>query len=375
MITGHIRKRKKKDGSASYQIILEMERDPITGKRQRSYTTVNGSRKEAEAEINRLKYEMRCGNCITKPSSLKLSSWLSEWMDKYNDNLSPTTKSGYRHQITKRINPYIGNAPISTLKCGHIQSWINTLAHQGLSGKTIKNSFLNVNSALEKAKDLGMIPQNPCVHVVLPTIKKYQAQVYTLREVKQTLALAKNTDMYFLLAIEFYLGLRKGEVAELKWSDVDLKEGLVHITRSRVECDEGIVIKSTKSEAGIRSIPLSDEMLKIFKNEYTKHLEDCKRKDFTNTDYVICKQSGEAYVPASIPQRWDRFRDSNNLKKIRFHDLRHTCATLMIANGIPAKTVQTWLGHADIQVTLNTYTHCLPSMKEDAGNKMNVIFK
>ena len=182
--------------------------------------------------------------------------------------------------------------------------------------------------------------------------------------------------MYFLLAIEFYLGLRKGEVAELKWSDVDLENRVVHISRSRVETDEGIIIKSTKSEAGIRDIPLSSEMLNIFKSEYSKYESKLGNKNFVDSQYVICKPNGEAYVPTSISQRWDRFRDSNNLKKVRFHDLRHTCATLMIANGTDPKTVQTWLGHSDVQVTLNTYTytHCLPSMKETAGNKMDVIF-
>ena len=371
---GHLRKRTTKNGRTSWQIIIETDRDPMTGKRQRSYFTVNGTKKEAESTMNKLEYEMSCGNSVIKPSSQKLCDWLKEWMDKYNYNLSPTTKTGYRQQIRTRINKYIGNAPINTLSTGQIQNWINTLTSNGLSGKTIKNTFLNVNAALEKAKDLGMITKNPCDHVVLPPVKKYNAQVYTLSDVQNILTLAKGTDMFFLLAIEFYLGLRKGEIAELKWSDVDLDNGIVHITRSRVECDEGIIVKSTKSEAGIRSIPLSDEMLKIFKAEHTKYLQNRTKKSYTDTGYVICKQNGEAYVPTSISQRWDRFCASNNLKKIRFHDLRHTCATLMIANDVPSKTVQTWLGHSDIQVTLNTYTHCLPSMKEDAGNKMNVIF-
>ena len=374
MITGHLRKRKNKNGSTSYQIILETDRDPMTGKRQRNYFTVNGTKKEAEAKMAQLKYQMSTGNSIVKLSSLKLSVWLDNWMKNYNFNLSPTTKSGYRQQIRTRINPYLGNAPLNTLNSGQIQSWVNTLTYNGLSSKTVKNTFLNLKAALDKATDLGMIPKNPCKHVVLPTVKKYNAQVYTLSDVQNILTLAKSTDMFFLLAIEFYLGLRKGEIAELKWSDVDLQAGMVHITRSRVECDEGIIVKSTKSEAGIRSLPLADEILDIFKTEYNKYVQNRTNKGYVDTGYVICKKNGEPYVPTSISQRWDRFCASNNLKKIRFHDLRHTCATLMVANGIPAKTVQTWLGHSDIQVTMNTYTHCLPSMKEEAGSKMNVIF-
>ena len=227
---GHLRKRTTKNGKTSWQIIIELEKDPMTGDRQRYYFTVNGSKKEADATMTKLEYELSCGNAIVKTSSIKLSSWLDDWMNKYNFNLSPTTKSGYRQQIRTRINPYLGNAPLNTLNSGQIQNWVNTLTYKGLSGKTIKNTFLNLKAALDKATDLGMISKNPCKHVELPAVKKYNAQVYTLAEVQNILTLAKDTDMFFLLSIEFYLGLRKGEIAELKWSDIDLDNGVVHIT-------------------------------------------------------------------------------------------------------------------------------------------------
>jgi len=115
-------------------------------------------------------------------------------------------------------------------------------------------------------------------------------------------------------------------------------------------------------------------MLNIFKVEYAKHLENIKKVGFVNSGYLICKSNGEPFVPSSIPQKWERFCEQHNIQKIRFHDLRHTCATLMIARGVDPKTVQAWLGHSDIQVTLNTYTHCLSSMKEAAGDKMSIIF-
>ena len=146
---GHLRRRTTKNGKTSWQIIIETDRDPITGRRQRRYFTVNGTKKEADATMNKLEYEMICGHSVIKPSSQKLCDWLKEWMDKYNYNLSPTTKTGYRQQIRTRINKYIGNAPINTLSTGQIQNWVNTLTSNGLSGKTIKNTFLNVKAALD----------------------------------------------------------------------------------------------------------------------------------------------------------------------------------------------------------------------------------
>lgn len=375
MVTGHIRKRTTKDGKASYQIILETERDPLTGKRQRMYQTLNGTKKEAEATLTRLKAELNNGNGILQPSAVKLGNWLDDWMNLYNIHLSPTTRTTYKQQIQTHIVSPLGNVPLNILNGKLIQAWVNDLSQRkGLSGKTIKNIFQNLTAALDKAEDLQMISRNPCKHVVLPPIKKFNAQVYSIREVQSILNLAKNTDMYFLLVIEFYLGLRKGEIAELKWSDIDLENGIVHITRSRVGCEDGVIVKSTKSDAGIRDIPLNQTTLTIFKNEYARYLENTRKSGFVDSGYVICQDNGEPFIPSSIPQKWKRFCEQHKLRKIRFHDLRHTCATILIASGVDAKTVQTWLGHSDIQVTLNIYAHCLESMKKTAGDKMDIIF-
>lgn len=375
MVTGHIRKRVTKDGKASYQVILETDRDPSTGKRQRMYRTVNGTKREAEATLTRLKAELSNGNGFLQPSTVKLRNWLDDWMKLYNIHLSPTTQTTYKQQIQTHIISPLGNVPLNILDGKQIQAWVNDLNQkQGLSGKTVKNIFLNLKAALDKAEELQMIPRNPCKYVVLPPIKKFNAQVYSVREVQNILNLAKNTDMYFLLVIEFYLGLRKGEIAELKWSDIDLENGIVYITRSRVGCEDGVIVKSTKSEAGIRDLTLTKTALETFKEEYDKYLENTRKIGFVDSGYVIHQDNGEPFVPSSIPQKWKRFCEQHKLRKIRFHDLRHTCATILIASGVDAKTVQTWLGHSDVQVTLNTYTHCLASMKKAAGDKMEVIF-
>ncbi len=375
MVTGHIRKRTTKDGKASYQIILETDKDPITGKRQRMYKTVNGTKKEAEVTMNKMRYQLENGEALTKPSALKLADWMNDWHKLYTAHLSPTTRAGYKQQIEHRIVDPLGNIPLKNLKVNDIQAWVNWLSNdEDLTGQTVKNIFLNLKSALEVARKQKMITENPCQDVVLPPIKQYKAQVYTPEQTKQMLTAAEGTDMYLIAVIEAYLGLRKGEIAELKWSDIDLENGIVHITRSRVKADKEVITKAPKSEAGIRDLYLGNEALQIFNDEYEKYLAKAKEAGFNATGYVIHKPNGDPFVPDSIAQKWERFRDANNLPKIRFHDLRHTCATTMIAAGIDPKTVQTRLGHSDIQVTLNTYSHCLPEMNKAAGDKMDAIF-
>lgn len=268
-----------------------------------------------------------------------------------------------------------GNVPLKDLKANDVQAWVNDLSNnQGLSGQTVKNIFLNLKAALRVAKKQKMILENPCEDIILPQIKQYKAQVYNVSQVQQMLDAAKGTDVYLIAVIEAYLGIRKGEIAALKWSDIDLVNGIVHIARSRVTVSGKVIEKTPKSEAGIRDIWLGNETLQIFKAEYEKYLVETKKAGFKATGYVIHTKSGEPYVPDSISQKWERFRDANKLPKIRFHDLRHTCATTMIANGVDPKTVQARLGHSDIQVTLNTYSHCLPEMNKAAGDKMDSIF-
>lgn len=376
MFTGHIRPRKTKNGKTSYQLIFESERDPLTGKRQRSYETVKGTKKDAEKVLNTRLYELNNGIAITKPSALKIADWVKEWHRLYTAQLSPTTRAGYWQQISYHIIPELGNIPLKDLKANDVQAWVNDLSlNQGLSGQTVKNIFLNLKSALEVARKQKMIPENPCQDVILPPIKQYKAHVYNTAQVKQMLTDAEGTDVYLIAVIEAYLGIRKGEIAALKWSDFDLINGIVHITRSRVTVKGKVIEKPPKSEAGIRDIALGDEGLKIFQAEYSKYFAETQKVGFKATGYVIHKKDGEPYAPDSISQKWERFRDANNLPKIRFHDLRHTCATTMIAAGVDPKTVQTRLGHSDIQVTLNTYSHCLPSMNKAAGDTMDLIFK
>ena len=376
MVTGHIRPRKTKSGKVSYQLVFESERNPINGERQRMYETVKGTKKDAEKRLNTRLYELNNGGVISKPSALKLSDWMMEWHRLYTAHLSPTTRAGYKQQIEFHIVKELGNIPLKDLKVNDVQAWVNDLSNQqGLSAQTVKNIFLNLQSALKVAKKQKMICENPCDDVILPSIKQYQAKVYDIQEIQKMLEISKGTDMYLILVIEVYLGVRKGEIAALKWSDIDLENGVVHIKRSRVPVNGDVIEKAPKSDAGIRDIWLGDEALKIFIDEHNKYLAETKKVGFKATDYVIHTKNGEAYAPDSISQKWERFRDSNNLPKIRFHDLRHTCATMMIAAGVDPKTVQTRLGHSDVQITLNTYSHCLPSMNKAAGNTMDMLFK
>lgn len=374
MVTGHIRKRKTKDGKTSYQIIIETEKDPITGKRRRTFKTVQGTKKDAENELVEMKHQLQKNGSVSTPSAIKLGDWLREWLSKHLIKQQETTKASYRERAEKRILPYLQNIPLKNLKALHVQDWINQLNAEGLAPKSVKNIYLILSGSLEKAKKLNMIERNPCEGIELPTIERYEAEVFDEKEIQQCLQAAKGTDMNLIAVLELSLGLRRGELAALQWSDVDLEKGVVYITRSRVIADGKKIVKAPKTRAGKRGLQIGDKVVTLLKQEFCKYNDDIKHNNFVDSGYVIHKKDGTPYSPDSLTQKWIRFRKKHGLKTIRFHDLRHTCATQMVALKVADKTIQARMGHASIQTTLNIYAHCLPSMNKEAGDKLDVLF-
>ena len=375
MATGHLRKRTGTNGAVSYQLTAEGDRDPLTGRRERKYKTIKGTKKQAEAELRKMIADLESGSVITV-SSMKLSDWMAKWLITYLPNIEQTTRDGYQEKVDNYITPTLGHLPIKAIKPDNIQLWINSLSQKGLSPKTIRNAYNNLNAALKKAVILRMIPFNPCEGTVLPKLQKYQAQVYNATTIQQALASADNMVDYLIVLLGATLGLRRGEMAALQWKDINFSASTVSITQNRVHVKNAVVQKAPKSQAGNRVIKIGQDVLTALGDAKAVYDDAALHTPgFKNLGYVLCKENGEPFHPDSVTQRWERFIAKHNLPQIRLHDLRHSNATALIAAGVSAKVVQHRLGHANVSITLNTYTHVLPSMDEEAAEKLdNALF-
>jgi len=371
MATGHIRRREGRNGKVSYQLIVETERDPITGNRERHYKTVTTTKKQAEALLRKMINDVE-NNAVIDTSSMKLADWMLHWFNTYTPNIAETTRAGYYEKITNYIIPALGNIPLCALKTDHIQQWINSL-RKSLSPKTITNAYNILNSALKKAVTLRMIAINPCVGVERPKLVKYQANVYDNHQIKQVLELAKGTNVYLIALLALTVGVRRGELAGLKWKHIDFVSHTITICDNRVHGDGEVIEKTPKSMAGIRTLTVGEEVISAL-SEAKLAYDTAKTKrgsSFHDEGYVIHKEDGSPYHPDSLTTMWNRFTKKNGLDHIRLHDLRHTNATAMIQAGVSPKVVQHRLGHADVSITLNTYTHVLPCMDQDAADKID----
>lgn len=370
MATGHIKPRKNLDGSTSYQLTVETDRDPITGKRNRYYKTVKCGKRQADAELRKMIAEIEGGG-ISKPSAMKLADWMDTWLTTYLPNIEETTRDGYREKIENYIKPTIGHLPLKALSPKAIQDWINNLMKNGLSSKTIRNAYNNLNAALKKAVILQMIVRNPCEGTELPKLQKYQAQVYNVAMIQQALAAADSQSIYLMILLGGCVGLRRGEMAALRWNDIDFAAETLTVTQNRVHAKKAVVEKAPKTQAGNRTISIGSDVANALREAKAAYDEAAEKPSFCDEGYVLCKDDGKPFHPDSVTQKWERFVEKSQLPKIRLHDLRHSNATALIAAGVNAKIVQHRLGHSEISTTLNIYTHVLPEMDGDAAEKLN----
>ena len=374
MATGNIREKKTKSGEIRYQVTVEGGYDELTGKRIRIFKNVKGSKREARSVMHRMITEMEQG-MLTQKSNKKVGEWMDEWLETFLPNIEETTRVGYKTKIRCYIKPALGDIFLKALRTEHIQKMINDMIDKGLSPKNIRDTFNNINAAMKKAVKTKLISHNPCDAVELPKLKKYRATVYPPKMIHKLLDIAKGTEMYLPVFLLVMVGLRRGELLALRWTDIDFKNNVLKVRKNMVNGENGSIIKAPKSEAGVRDIQLGSDVMEILREARLEYMNDAFEygTGFQNLNFVIHQKDGSPLKPDSMTQKWGRFLEMHNLPKIRLHDLRHSNATALIQAGVNARVVQQRLGHSDVNITLNTYTHVLPEMDKEAAEKLDAI--
>ena len=383
----HIRKRTSKSGATSYQVVIESSRqDPVTGKRYRTYKTFS-KKKDAEKAMTDMQYNMNRGT-YADSRNMSLETLMTQWLVSKELSLKQTTKVRYKEQVQWYILPILGKYPLEALNAAVIQKWITDIyrkpptvknAGQGLSPKTVKNIFLNLKAALDYAVDLNLISRNPCEHVNLPIMQKHEAQAYTPDEIHTILTQAKGTDLYFPIYLLLHTGMRKGELLGLRWQDVhigeDDKHAYIEIIQTRLKASNEEFIDTPKSASSHRKIFISEQARQEFisyniwcRKVLLKHGQKLKPDDL-----VIIRADGKTDSPDNFSKRWRVFLEKNNIRKLKLHCLRHTCATMLLKNNVDIKTISARLGHSDTTMVLNVYGHALDSTSQEAAAKMDSI--
>lgn len=359
----------KREGNSWYYV-FSLGKDS-NGKRKQKKKRGFKTKKDAQKALTEAMNSFFKGTYI-EPSKTLFQDYLTEWFQTKRRSIGIQTAQVYEHYLNSRIIPKLGNIAIAELSTLHIQSYINNLQENGLSSSTVKKNYEIIRNSLEHAIDFGLIQNNVALKVKLPKAERKELMVWDEDEVNRFLQTAKEDRYYIVFYLAVTTGMRQGEILGLRWSDVNLKDGLLSI-RQTLSHDGKTFINGAKTKASLRTIALSEATIKKLQNH--KMISSQEKlaigPGYLNHNLVISTQIGSPVNPANIRRSFNRLTEVACLPRIRFHDLRHTHASLLLSKGINIKVISERLGHSNIKITLDTYSHVLPTMQKEAMQKLD----
>jgi integrase len=371
---GHIVQRSKKKGT--WSIVIELDKDAATGKRRQQWLTVQGSKRDAERCLGETLHQLDTGVYI-EPNKTRLADYLHRWLVDYvRLNLSPRTAEGYEHILQRYIIPEIGNIILTQLKPEHLQRYYSQTQNKGLSAQTVRHHHTVLHKALETAIEWGLVIRNAADAVTPPRATCPEMQTWNEDEIGKFLEAAKTTPYYALFYTALFTGARRSELLALRWQDIDFLLGQIYINRSLHVLKGGMVVyKAPKSAKGRRTVAMPPSLYLVL-DEYRKarEAESLLISMSLPDGDLIFSTLGKPLLPNTVTHAWIKLVRRTGIKVIRFHDTRHTHASLMLKQGIHPKVVQERLGHSTIAITLDTYSHITPGLQEAAAKRFDEAF-
>ena len=331
------------------------------------------TQKELTAKL-RQEIELYRGADLTEQSRMTLAEWLDQWLENIAGTIRPSTLTRYRGTVARHINPYIGDKPISQVKGKDIQRLYDTLAKQGnqitgegLASGTIRGIHSMLHEALGAAQQASIIPINPTEEIDSPKFSYKPKQVLTDEQLEKFMEIIqKDAVWHDFFYTELTTGLRRGEICGLQWTDFDEADGTLKIRRTIHEERSGKLTPwDTKTAAGTRTIILPPSTSEL--------LRERKRSALAEWIFPNPLRPEQPVRPSTAYTRMKSLLKEAGLPDLRFHDLRHTFATLALQNGVDVKTVSGMLGHYSAGFTLDTYTHVTTSAQRQAAEAMEHV--
>lgn len=365
--------RKRKDGR--WEGRYTAGRDPETGKA--IYKNVLGKTQAEVKEKLKRAIEENTQLDFSRAGEYTVGQWMDVWFENCAKvKVRPSSHQTYRGYIDHHIKPYIGDIPLGKLTTLDLQQLYKKLLSSGrverteskkqpkdLSPKTVRNINQVISSALTFAKEQKLIISNPAGGCSLPKLEHREMKTLTAEQLQSFLREAKESGVYEMYYIELATGLRRGELLGLKWEDIDLTTGTIHVRRQVARINGEIVEAPLKTKNSYRTVSIGEDAVGIL----------IEQKEKSHSEYVFPSPTGGPISPDSVLHMLHRVLKRAGLPQVRFHDLRHTFATLALQNGVDVKTVSGMLGHFSAGFTLDTYAHITTQAQRQAANTMSSI--
>lgn len=385
MVAGHLREQ-----NGYYQMILSFK--DSTGKRKTksisTFLPVKGNKRKAEKMLDeaRKSYEGDLLKAEKPTESILFTDFMREWLGMIKSSVEMSTYGSYSFIVEKRIIPYFEdkNILLTELTPTDIQRYYtHCLLAEHVSANTVIHRHANIHKALKYAFKVGLIPYNPADRVERPRKNSFSSGVYGDKELEDLFVAAKGTKLELAVILGAFYGLRRSEIVGLKWDAIDFEKKRFSIQYTVTETNIGgkqtIVEKErTKTKSSRRTLPIVEpfeRLLVELRASQDKNRKVCGKSYCTDyLDFVYVDELGRRIKPGYITMAFPKLLAKSGLKRIRFHDLRHSCASLLYAHGVSLKDIQEWLGHSTISTTANIYTHLDYSSKEASANAILDVF-
>ena len=389
MITGHIQEKKGR-----YYMVLNLRNRDGSWKPKWKATglPVKGNKKRAELLLRSTIQEYE--NFEKRPKGLAdtilFSDFLKNWLEMLKNNIEETTYGGYHTIVHKIICPFFEKEGITLRETEdnpqYIQKYYSYLMNErGVKATTVHRHHANIRKALQYAVKTNLILSNPADKVDKPKKQPFHASFYSDAQLSELFERTKDSKLYLAILITAYYGLRRSETLGLKWNAIDFENKTIsirHTVTTAMDANgKSLLIQKdrTKNTASYRSLPLIPEIEKALLEKqaedkgYRKLCGNSYNKQFL--EYIFVDEIGCLFKPDRLTRSFPQLLEKHELERIRFHDLRHSCASLLLKHGIQMKAIQEWLGHSNFSTTANTYAHLDANSKQEAADVvMNAFF-
>lgn len=368
----------RKRGSTWYYQV-ELGRDPETNKRNQVSKGGFKTKKAAEAACAEIIAQYEKGE-YNVPKRMTVEQYLKIWLQDYaKRKMRPSTYSIREIIVDRRIIPELGQIELEKLTPMDINKFYRQLEDEGLTPNYISSIHSILRSALKRAIVWQITNKNIMAGVEAPRVEKTKIKTWSLEEIRTFLDASKDNVCYIAFVLAIFTGMRRGEVLGLRWQDIDLDNKKLTVQQSLYWIPkEGVIFQEPKTDKSVRTIALSDIVIKELKKQKAKQAQHkliAKGVYKEEFDLVCCWPDGSPVKPRNFLEHFERMIKVADVQRIRFHELRHTHATLLLKMGENIKVVSERLGHSRTSTTSDTYMHVLPDMQQGAADRFENAFE
>ncbi|WP_281885823.1 site-specific integrase [Paenibacillus sp. YYML68] len=360
---------KKDDKRGTWYFVVDAGKDD-KGKRQQIKR--RGFRTESEAKREMRKVQSQVDEkTFVKPTKLTYSEFLTEWLQSKSLKLRRVTLEMYTGHVQRHIVPHLGFHEIAKITSAQVEKFYVTLSEEkGLGSRTVLDIHKILKSSFEAAMKRKYVTSNPVRDAETPKVISQEMSVWSIEEVSKFLESARDDRYYLAFHLALATGMRQSEILGLRWKDIDFDNEVLNV-RQTLSHDGKELLTQTKTKSSSRTISIDTRTVNALLKQERLISREKKAASvaYQDNDLVICTAKGTPVSPRNLLRTFYNIIKKAKVPKIRFHDLRHTVATLMLMDGVNPRVVQEILGHSDVKITLGTYHHVLPTVHKDTAKR------